>query len=470
MAKRRSVGQGALAGVQSMIDLLLQQKIRSDAATKQADYQESLDRESARMQADLTRETNARNQSAQLRNQTMGDLSKAPQIADRLVEGGMTEFGGMNIAPFQSSQRERVSPLLEDVGASKTLSELDTPNVLAARARAAGVNADPRMGGPNLNFPSMDIPGLGRREIPAFPIRPEGESRTPIEELIRAQQSQQTNLTEQKSAEQRMTPHLIPGEGGAPVMGVEGLGGPMFTERTGEQEGQRELAQFEAGEGSPAYAAAQADFDNQMSRLTRGEKARDAASIAAATRSATLNVDKAMGAGDFKPEQGPMSNLRGPLLYDLANAISHEAQGATLPAFATTLSEAPTLQSIAQFTKLARPEQINYLNAATTWAANITRVYSGAQSRENEFGRFLTAFFHTGADDTMGKQLKAQRRAAFMTSMAVAGGGNVREGGRVLGKAIREGLISPDVLAQMNFEPEFAQGVLETSGIPAGAR
>jgi hypothetical protein len=86
--------------------------------------------------------------------------------------------------------------------------------------------------------------------------------------------------------------------------------------------------------------------------------------------------------------------------------------------------------------------------------------------REDEFPRFLSAYFASDSDPEPLVTQKQTRRKSLISTMSIATGKGKVEAGRALGREIAAGRISPNILGQLSFPPDFIKGIMETYKVP----
>jgi hypothetical protein len=390
----------------------------------------------------------------------------------------MSQLGGMDVSPFQRSQRERMLPALEGIESATSMSTLPSAQSTHARAMGEGIQSDPLMGGDQFNPQVMDLPGIGRRTQIAFPMRPEGEAPSEIEQLMRARQAEESNFLKQEKIAEGYKPRLIDGPMG-PVSGFLGADGkPVVTERSGAEEGIRGLAEAEMNELSPERVEREAEIANTLAQLTRDEASRTVGQEAYARTRGGLEAQVDMAPAMLEAGLGPaggedegleVARVLGPLMADLTVVERLEQAGHSLPAFPTQQMESPMLQHLGQYTGAATSENLQMLNAANNWATRLTREFSGVQSRADEFNKFVTSLFRLTGDDDIVAEQKRNRRNAYMAAIMAGKRGGEVAAGRAFGKAITDGLIDPEAITYFEFGMEFERGMNEGLGeLPPG--
>jgi len=239
MATRRNVGAG-LSSVGQMLQALLKQ--RTD---EKGDYRRAALNLLTQSEMEEQRSANDTRQTSL----TALLSDRGSDIADRLAASGQDNLNGVKLRAFAKTDAQRQQPLLEDIESADSLEKLGTPTTTVSRASAAGMTEDPYYSNPN--FPKFNIGGT-QREVVAHPMRDE---QTPIEELLKAQESKRATLEGERRNNQASE------EVFNPTAGTKGftnrLGDFVPTEATGQQAGQQEADRLLNGElSNPVVAAA----------------------------------------------------------------------------------------------------------------------------------------------------------------------------------------------------------------------
>lgn len=430
MGIRRGLSQG-LQSASDTIGTIIERMLLEDSQRKQAEYVYG-------RQMDLQNLTH--------RNQVTRMLMEDPALADRLAEqGGLPE--GLNASPYRLLPRQRMGGVLGDVNEGTTPQTQVGPEMLQSMMAAAGVE----------DRPSIDS---------LMKARAERESAI------------QTELQNEENAETRLGP------GG--VSGFIGRGGGFIpTERTGEQEGQRDLAQALAGELSPAMADAEADKFNTISTATRGAKRADSFANAYGSEAGTINSrwdnrDKLIeteqglaGARAGAGQQNSASAMVAPMFVASRQAEALENEGAkiteitqiraTSPLGAAMLGRAGNLPVVG---KMFTPRAIDaeYTQAAINYATIVTRIMSGVQARQDERDIFVNNNFTVLGDDKIKGMVEAKKNARRVFDMAVMAGqgpDGARAAGHIVGQALKSGQLTWQSIEGITLSPEFSAGMQE---------
>lgn len=458
MARRRAA-QAALSGVSDMINQILQMRMKEESAKRMADYEANLNQTQARLQSDL------RSREGMLSNPSQVDAN--PQLA-----------ASFNIKGQTPGQRQ--TPILQDIGKATSSATMPTATEVVRRGTAAGLPEDPYFKGP---FPVIKVPNQAPRESVAYPIR---NQRTPIEELIQAQQAKSGAIRTVEQTAEGAKPRIGVGPGGEPVTGFQTAGGQFTpTERTGTQEGGRKLDEMQAFEGDPAYVTTKAQVENEMERLTRGGAVARAGAVGRSqgygSQMGLLTAQKEMGAGPWDPNNAANRATQGQLaiaglvpmmVRDAASAGAMESRGIRLPYGAEMLTSFPMAQSIGLSSGLISQDSLTYMDKANAFSTQVGKILSGVTVREDEFPRFMSIFFATRADDPNRVRGKQLARNSFLASMSIsAGPQGAYAGGAALGRAIKEGVVEATVIETLQLDnPDFLRGLSESIGPVPGVR
>jgi hypothetical protein len=203
--RRQSRVSRVANNLQGIIDVMLKSKIQEDSQKRQADYVSERQRD---------------HDERMIRSQ---EAARA----------------------FEQAQgnRESFQSLFDTTDKATTLEEVPTASGLIARGKQLG-QADPHFqgGGPVV---------LGQQRT----AMPDVAQPTPIHELLQARQAKQAAIEQELRLKQAEKPRL----GSDQVMGFNDRSGAFLpTERSGQQEGERDSAQALAGDLSPGVIAANA--------------------------------------------------------------------------------------------------------------------------------------------------------------------------------------------------------------------
>lgn len=213
----------SFSGAGAFLAQLIDMQQREQAAQRQAALTHALRLAEQQNQADLTRET------------------------ERLrIEGEDEQF--RRRLPTQVAGQ-----ITTGIGSAQDAPDIPSPNEIVARMGTIG-QRDPFYGGQS---PTINLPGIGPRQIVGHPIRP-AEQRTPVEDLIRASEAKRAGVDQEverlRQEEERKKEFVGP----AGVKGFTDISGSFRpTERSAGQEGQRQ-AQIKLDQLTPEVVAAEA--------------------------------------------------------------------------------------------------------------------------------------------------------------------------------------------------------------------
>ncbi len=478
MAKKRSFRAGVAAASASGADFignLIKTIMAEQSAMRRADYQESLDRETA-----LQAQTAARKLAEEQRVGTQTNtLLSNPDAAERLSLQGGSLPGISNLASFGRSPREKVRPRIEDLLKAKTPGDVPSPTALVNQMGAEGVR-DEAFQGP---FPTMNIPGVGRREQVALPLRAQNE-RTPIEELLRAREATEGRLLGEERVKNAAIPRIQPDLS----TGFQTREGDMVqTTLNPTQEGEKTRLAAASGTQHPAYVEAEKRIKIEMERALGPVMASRAGQVTTAQGMSQMGVDKMrqMLGLDRDPNLPPPGQAaRGdqstqaertaagymPTLAKAeGDAALAEDEGAFLPVLADVTATSPMMRSAVETATgpfgAVSPKSRQYHDAAIEYVNTVGKIFSGVTVRQDEFPRFLYTYFRGTTDTDQQLTQKRQARAALGAAVAIAAGRSAREGGEALGRSIVAGKMSANILRTLNItDPEFLAGLSSIVG------
>lgn len=253
--------------------------------------------------------------------------------------------------------------------------------------------------------------------------------------------------------------------------------GALPQERTGAQEGQRVLDTAKSGTLSPGYVVADAEAKNQLNRLTLPADTTRAGRLAGATESAQQNaymapnlvnarVDEAnakvRGAAQYgAPTDTELSKAQfiAPMIAADGKAREIEKDGVGFRTGLLQTAQSPMLSNMDSMMGHFTNDERQYAQAAIDYSNNFAQLKSGVTVREDEFPRYLYNLFAVDTDTPEVRKQKAATRAAFNASVQISLGKGKYEGGLAIGRAIRQGTITPAALGVMSLDPEVLRGI-----------
>lgn len=253
--------------------------------------------------------------------------------------------------------------------------------------------------------------------------------------------------------------------------------GSLPQERTAVQEGQRVVDTAKSGTLSPGYVVADAEAKNQLNRLTLPTDATRAGRIAGATESAQQNaymapnlvqgrVDEAntkvRGAAEYgAPTDTELTKAQfiAPMIAADGKAREFEKNGAGFRTGLLQTAQSPMLSNLDDMMGHFTNDERQYAQAAIDYSNNFAQLKSGVTVREDEFPRYLFNLFAVDTDTPEVRKQKAATRAAFNASVQISLGKGKYEGGLAIGRAIRQGTITPAALGVMSLDPEVLRGI-----------
>lgn len=450
MAKRRGFGKalaGGAASIGSLIDTYLKAAIQEQSQIRQNQFISTRQKELAELEDKLSR---GRAIEANRFNLTEAAF-KDPDAAERAMQGGPT-LNEVDLSRFVRTQPQRLGQALEDINKGTTPQTVAGPAQRQAIATARGIN------------------------------RPD------ITQLLEGAGSERAGNIEQEEINKENILERI-GPGG--VRGRISRMGATFmpTERSGGQEGQRKFEEFQAGEGSPAYALVKADAENRLEQLTRGEKVRTATDLARGQAQAASDVrlspetiageaeraraikeaETAGGAGGTQSERMAAASTT-PMIAAAARAIDFEQKGAAIDPISLTKASSPTgawVLGMAENVPLVGgmfkvgDQSAGYAQAAVDFTNLIGKILSGVTVRPDERGAYLSTYFALTNDSTATRQQKFQARQVLVAAATASVGRSKREVGNILGRALAQGSLPMDTLKIMEFDPEINEGIAD---------
>lgn len=384
------------------------------------------------------------------------------------------------LSPFAAAaptQDERISSVVGKWGAAKDPGQVPNQDEAIQALIGARVNTKPEL---NLtrNVPVGD-PNSTDGTIPA--TQKPFELPQPVMQALSTRAGISDRLTKQQDATNVTGMDFMSKEGVHQHMVVPtsqaASYGSLPQERTGAQEGQRVLDTARAGTLSPGYAVSEAESKNQINRLTLPDDLNRAGRLASTTESAQQHAymapdlvqgrvaeanAKVKGAyenGAPTDTELTKAQFIAPMIAADGKAREIEKRGAGFRNGLLQTVQSPMLSSLDSMMEHFTPDEREYAQAAIDYSNNFAQLKSGVTVREDEFPRYLYNLFAIDSDSPEVRKQKAATRAAFNASVQISLGRGKYEGGLAIGRAIRQGTITPAALGVMSLDPEVLKGI-----------
>lgn len=434
MASRRQLlGASIAQGGQDLVQLIVRQLF----AQQQAAYEDQLQRERQKLLADQTAQNSLLNRAA-----------SDPATARRVQQSNPT-IAGVPTSAFIPSDDEILGDMTKELEGTKDLGALPSQLSLQAQAQAKG----------------LDTTKLPPQLATLMDIRNSVESRLQKNQpTTRVEGIDPTTL----GPTQRFVPNSQLASLGETPSGLNP-----------EQKGKAFVREQFAGPLNSGYVnqkVAAANQEDEGTRISRGltermlagqrERGRLEPDLINARVDEDARKAKNQASAQGTDTERAKANLAVQMLMTAEEMKKYESQGASAGNVSLSSATNPLAASIFDTVGKAvpyvrtRPLDKSYADAAVRLANLRVFQLSGATATEKEFGRFLSSLVHLHTDTPEQRAAKSMARDAMIQAInAALGPGGASSGGKVLGMAIAKGQVSPDVLKQVDFTPEFLAGV-----------
>ncbi len=440
-SRAASAGQGAVEGVQSVLEMLWKAQLAKEQAKTQDDLMARRQQDDdARAQVEKQREEGVKQADARVAAGITGqkDMGADPTLPLRMLRNskqtGMpipTQYGSPEL--FAPTEEEAMVPALAGISGAKKAT--DVPSTLQT------LNTFKAKGGNPIEGVNR---GVGRFALPQMSSTSMALGREGL-----AQKAALTTSEDQAAL--------------ANVDQVSPDTGEKFRMVNGQrvQTGLSPVQDLQTGKANPMYKKLEADATNYHNLMTQGSEAAKAGAVSSAQATATRNAEttqlndpnfqagKAAVAKAERDAQGPtpammQARQAASLMTERARQMTDlEAKGASASWMSKTAAGGAggaafnaALQALPGHMG-SSPRDTEYASAALGFTAQAVLAISGRQASEPEQQRIFSTFTVNKSDPPNVKATKDAARAAFVAAAQFAGQHNDFETGQAIARLVQ---------------------------------